>query len=88
LKLLLHSEKQTAKSSSAKLKKRESSLQSLEAYEVVERASEADLDAAETVLAGMLVDQWLRTQGESMTEDSVGQPGPSDGDLRNDKNAA
>jgi len=71
-----------------RLEDRHSALTSLEVYEVVERASEADLDAAETALARMLVDQWLRTQGESMTEDSVGQPGPSDGDLRKDEDAA
>ena len=85
LKLPRRSEKQAGNSPRTLARKRTLSLESLEVYEVTERVPDADLEAAETVLAQMLVDQWLRTQGESMTEADVGQPAPNEVDLQEDK---
>ena len=60
-------------------------LESFEEYEVKEAAPEADLDAAETVLAGMLVDRWLQIRGDSIAKTNLGQTASNNLDSQEDK---
>jgi hypothetical protein len=69
-------------------RKREFSLESLEEYEVAERPPEADLDAAETTLAHLLVESWLRAKPDPLLEVKARDLTQDNAILRKDENAA
>lgn len=68
--------------------RREHALEFLEEYEVGQRASEVDLDCAETTLAHLLVESWLRLQAELSTEAKAEDLIPDGPVPRKDENAA
>jgi len=69
-------------------RKREFSLESLEEYEVAERPPEADLDAAETTLAHLLVESSFRAKPEPFLEVKARNLTQDNAVLREDENAA
>ena len=79
------SETRTGESVETRARKRPLSLELLEVYEVTDRPPEADLDAAEIVLAGMLVDCWLQTRGDSTAESNPRQIASDSMDSQDDR---
>jgi hypothetical protein len=69
-------------------RKREFSLESLEEYEVAERASEAGLDAAEATLVHLLVESWFRAEPQLFLEVKARDLTQDNAILREDENAA
>lgn len=69
-------------------RKRKLSLESLEEYQVAERPPEADLDAAETTLAHLLVESWFRAKPELFLEVKARDLTQDNAILREDENAA
>jgi hypothetical protein len=71
-----------------KKKNREHGLESLEEYEVAERTSETDLDAAETILAHLFVEYWLGAKPELSTEVRPGALTQDEAVFEKDEDAA
>jgi len=69
-------------------RKREFSLESLEEYEVAESPPGADLDAAETTLAHLLVESWFRAKPEPLLDVETRDLTQDNAILREDENAA